>query len=257
MKAAAAKRKNYKRFSTLFYLGSILFWIGLWQLAAVRLSKELFLPAPAKVCRVLWKDLFPSREFWFSIRISLLHIGTGFLAGALAGTGLAALSFLCRPIRVLLWFPIKIIKSVPVASFVILVLLWIPSSGLSVVIPFLMVLPVLYIHTLAGLEHTDQRLLEMAQIFRLSRWKKALQIYLPQVLPQIGSACSLAIGMAWKSGIAAEIIGLSKDTMGNALYQAKIYLMTPELFAWTIVIVGLSIACEWGMKGLVRLLERI
>lgn len=257
MKAAAAKQKNPKIYSTVFYLCSILFWIGLWQLAAVRLSQELFLPAPIKVVRVLWKDLLPSREFWLSIQTSLLHIGAGFLAGALAGSGLAALSFLCRPIRILLWFPIKIIKSVPVASFVILVLLWIPSSGLSVVIPFLMVLPVLYIHTLAGLDYTDEKLLEMAQIFRLSRWKKALHIYIPQLLPQIGSACSLAIGMAWKSGIAAEIIGLSRGTIGNALYQAKIYLMTPELFAWTIVIVGLSITCEWGIKGLVWLLERI
>lgn len=236
----------------MFYFLSVCVWIALWQLAAVRLSKEIFLPAPASVWSVLWKELFPSETFWLCIRSSMLHIGLGFLLGSVGGIFLSVLSFLCKPIRIFLWFPIKLITAVPVASFVILVLLWIPSSGLSVVIPFLMVLPTFYTHTLTGLEKTDEKLLEMAQIFHVSSWKKCLFIYIPQMLPFLYSACSIAIGMAWKSGIAAEIIGLSQGSIGNQLYQAKIYLMTPELFAWTFVIVILSITCEWVIKGIVR-----
>lgn len=247
------KRKN----KSVFYILSIFFWIALWQLFAMTLNQELFLPTPAKVCQVLCQDLIFSGSFWNSIGLSLRNIGTGFLLGALAGIGLAALSFWLRPVRTLLWFPMKLIKAVPVASFVILALLWIPSSGLSMLIPFLMVVPTLYIHTLQGFEETEPKLLEMADVFHIARWKRMLYIYVPQILPYIGSAASLAIGMAWKSGIAAEIIGLSQGSIGNRLYQAKIYLQTPELFAWTVVIVLLSIGCEWLLKGVLRGLEKI
>lgn len=106
-----------------------------------------------------------------------------------------------------------------------------------------------YIHTLEGFRLTDLKLLERAKVFRVSLLKKIRYLYLPQLLPFLLSASSLAVGMAWKSGIAAEIIGLSKDSIGNQLYQAKIYLMTPELFAWTMVTVLLSIACEQLVKG--------
>lgn len=251
------KKDREKQNKGFIYAFSVVFWIGIWQLSALALNQELFLPTPGKVCQVLWQDLFFSGSFWQSAGLSLRNIGTGFLLGTLAGVLLAALSFRLRPVRILLWFPMKLIKSVPVASFVILALLWIPSPGLSMLIPFLMAVPTLYIHTLQGLLETDVRLLEMADIFHIPGWKRALFIYTPQALPYIGSAASLAVGMAWKSGIAAEIIGLARNTIGNQLYQAKIYLMTPELFAWTIVIVTLSIGCEWMVKGVVSLLKKL
>lgn len=257
-KTSSNEKKDSSRTGRwLVYVLSVLFWIGLWQLAALGLNQELFLPSPLKVCQVLCQDLICSKSFWLSVGLSLRNIGTGFLLGTLTGILLAALSFRFRPARILLWFPMKLIKSVPVASFVILALLWIPSSGLSMLIPFLMAVPTLHIHTLQGLEETDSKLLEMADLFRISGWKKILFIYTPQVLPFIGSAASLAIGMAWKSGIAAEIIGLARGSIGNQLYQAKIYLLTPELFAWTVVIVLLSIGCEWIIKGFISLLRKL
>ncbi|MBQ2238871.1 MAG: ABC transporter permease subunit [Lachnospiraceae bacterium] len=238
----------------LIYLFCILLWIAIWHITATILSKEVFLPTPGRVFLVLFKELLPSKEFWLSVKTSFLHIGAGFFLGSALGILLAILSYVSKAIRIFLWFPIKIVKSIPVASFVILTLLWCPSRNLSIFISFLMVLPVLYIHTLEGLQQTDKKMLEMGQVFRISILKKIRYIYLPQILPYVCSASSLAIGMAWKSGIAAEIIGLSKDSIGNQLYQSKIYLMTPELFAWTIVIVVLSIACEQLVKGITFLM---
>lgn len=235
------------------YALSIAFWILLWHLGAVLIGKELFLPAPAKVCKVLFTELIYEESFRAGIVSSLTHIGEGFLLGTMSGIFLAVLSHRLEAVRILLWFPVKVIKSVPVASFVILSLLWMRSENLSVFIPFLMVMPTLYINTMTGLEKTDKKLLDMAAIFRFTPLQKVFHIYIPQVLPYILSACSLAVGMAWKSGIAAEIIGLSGNSIGNELYKAKLYLMTPELFAWTIVIVVLSILCEHLIQGLLRL----
>lgn len=245
------KIKGAKRIG--FYVLSAAFWVLLWHIASIFIGKELFLPTPARVCEVLFTELIYQKSFRASIAVSLVHIGEGFLLGTLSGILLAVLSHCAETVKILLWFPMKVIKSVPIASFVILSLLWMRSEKLSVFIPFLMVLPVLYINTLTGLEKTDGKLLDMAALFKFSLPQKALHIYIPQILPHILSACSLAMGMAWKSGIAAEIIGLAGNSIGNQLYQAKLYLMTPELFAWTIVIVLLSMICEHFIQGLTLL----
>lgn len=233
------------------YLLSAILWILAWHLLATQLSMELFLPTPWEVCRVLFSQLIVSKSFWLSIQFSLFHIGTGFLFGCGLGIIMAILSAIFTPIETFLWFPMKVIQSVPVASFVILILLWVPASGLSTIIPFLMVLPNIYSHTLTGIKQTDRKLLEMACVFRIPLHKKIRYIYIPGLLPHILSALSLSIGMAWKSGIAAEIIGLTRNSIGNQLYQSKVHLLTPELFAWTLVIILLSIACEQLMKKVV------
>lgn len=252
-----ANKKNVNNFITLVgYMASVFVWLLIWHIAATSINKEIFLPTPGRVFSVLWNDLLPSENFRTSITASLAHIGAGFLLGGVSGIILAVLSAFSRIIRMFLWFPIKIMKSVPVASFVILTLLWMDSDDLSIFIPAIIVLPTLYINTLTGIEQTDGRLLEMADLFKVSLLRRIIYIYIPQILPYVLSASSLAIGMAWKSGIAAEIIGLAKNSIGNELYKAKIYLLTPELFAWTIVIVALSILCEIIIKAIARLIKR-
>ena len=245
-----------KYYKYIFRAASVLIWLIIWHLTAGVIDKEIFLPAPERVMEVLCKTLLADSHFWTSVTSSLYHIGLGFFAGAACGIILAVLSYFCSFIRAFLWFPIKVLKSVPVASFVILVLLWADSEDLSVIIPAVVVLPTLYINTMTGFEQTDKKLIEMATLFRASSIKKCEYIYIPSLLPYILSAASLAIGMAWKSGVAAEIIGLSKNSIGNELYKAKLYLMTPELFAWTIVIVLLSIFCETIIKLTLKFIER-
>ena len=138
------------------------------------------------------------------------------------------------------------------ASFTILALVWISSRHLSILVSFLMVLPTITINVERGLLEAKKELLEIAQVYQMSLVRKIRYIYLPSVMPYFLSACSIGVGMSWKSGIAAEVIGISKHSIGNQLYQAKLYLMTPELFAWTFVVIGISILME---QGTVRLIE--
>jgi len=138
----------------------------------------------------------------------------------------------------------KIIKSTPVASFIILALVWISSKNLSVLIAFLMVLPIAFSNLLFGLKSTDVKLLEMAKVFRLGRLKRIKAIYFPSVLPFLVSAVSVGLGFSFKSGIAAEVIGRPANSIGLNLYEAKLYLMIKELFAWTAVIIIISVLFE-------------
>ncbi len=133
------------------------------------------------------------------------------------------------------------IKAIPVASFIILVLIWVPSRNLSIVISFLMVLPVVYTNVLNGIASTDRKLLEMAQVFRVPLSRRIRYIYLSQLLPFLRTGFSLSLGLCWKAGIAAEVIGIPKGSIGEKLYEAKVYLQTADLFAWTLVIVLISV----------------
>lgn len=254
MRTRTKQTNNYIRL--LGYASSVILWVIIWHLVSLHIDSDLFLPSPLTVLDVLIHNLLPSEEFRLSLTTSLVHIGTGFIIGAATGILLAVISSVSNIIKTLLWFPIKVMKAVPVASFVILVLLWLDAKDLAIFIPAMIVLPTLYINTLTGIGQTDEKLLDMAALFRISTMKRILHIYIPQTIPYVLSACSLAIGMAWKAGVAAEIIGLTKNSIGNELYKAKIYLMTPELFAWTIIIVVLSMICEGVIRLAIRGLER-
>ena len=144
------------------------------------------------------------------------------------------------------------VRSVPVASFIILALIWFSSENLSVLISFLMVLPVIYVNVLGGIRCVDRQLLEMAQVFRIPKIRVVRYIYVPQVMPYFYTACSVSLGMCWKAGVAAEVIGMPKGSVGERLQQAKVYLDTPDLFAWTLVIVAASLVFEKAVLSVVR-----
>lgn len=228
-----------------------LVWVALWWAAALALSQPVLLPSPPETLARL-VQLCMTGEFWASIARSLGHIALGFLLACALGIGLAALSYASRTARRLLAPVIGAIKAAPVASFIILVLVWVPSRRLSLAISFLMGFPIMYTNILEALLATDAGMLEMAQVFGLSTMARVRSIYLSQVLPSLEAACSLALGFCWKAGIAAEVIGLPDHTIGDHLHDAKIYLDTPSLFAWTIAIIVLSLIIEKAVRAVLR-----
>lgn len=232
---------------------SVLLALLVWQLAAWLVQSHLLLVSPwtALVRLVI---LSGQGSFWLAVFHSLGRILLGFALALVTGICLAVFSARWPLMDVLLWPYMAAIKATPVASFIILCLIWLDSRSLSVFISFLMVLPIIYTSVLQGIRSTDVQLLEMAQVFRVNRWRRLCYIYLPQLRPFLVSSCTVATGLAWKAGIAAEVIGIPAGTIGERLYQAKIYLDTGDLFAWTIVVVGLSIVVD---KAIVHGLDRL
>ena len=144
------------------------------------------------------------------------------------------------------------VKSVPVASFIILALVFLTSRKLNSFISFLMVLPIVYGNLLEGLKSKSRPLDEMARMYHVPRLRRLIYIELPQLKPYLLSAVSLALGMGWKSGIAAEVIGIPTGSVGERLYQAKVYLDTSELYAWTLAILLISMLFEKGLMALLK-----
>ena len=229
----------------------------LWQLAAVTIGEEVLLVSPFKVLLRLSELIFEA-EFWGTILFSFKRITLGFFIALVSGTILAILSYRFRVAEVFLWPYISIIKATPVASFVILCLIWLSSSQLPVFIAFLMAVPIIYTNMLQGFKSTDSKLLQMAEIFRFSFGKKLLYIYFPQIKSHFVSACSVSLGLSWKAGIAAEIIGIPDGSMGEMLYQAKLYLATADLFSWTVTIILVSVLFEKAVMFIInRLFGRL
>ncbi len=215
----------------------------LWQLAAVLIGEEVLLVSPVKVLSRLSELIFET-EFWTAVLFSFKRITLGFLMAVASGIVLAVAAYRFRIVEVFLWPYMAVIKAIPVASFIILCLIWLSSSSLPVFISFLIVLPVIYTNMLQGFKSTDSKMLEMAKTFRLTFFKKLVFIYLPALKPYFISALSISLGLAWKSGVAAEIIAISDGSMGEMLYNAKLYLATADLFSWTVTIVVVSIVFE-------------
>ena len=227
-------RKNAVR------LWAVVFWLVVWQLGSMAFGQTLLLPSPLAVLLRL-ASLAATVEFWSAVGWSAARILGGFALSCLAAVLLAVPAFRWRRIQELLSPLVAAVKAVPVASFIILALVWLNSRQLSLFIAGLMVFPTVYTNVLTGIGQTDPKLLEMARVFRVPLARQVTGIYLPAILPYFRAACSLSLGLCWKAGIAAEVIGLPSGSLGERLYTAKVYFQTEDLFAWTAVIVAVSL----------------
>ncbi len=232
------------------------FWLGVWQLAAFFIDLRtdghgaLLLPAPLLVAGRLGA-LAGQPAFWQAAAVSLGRIFAGFAGGVAAGALAAVATSALRGADWVLTPAVKVIRAVPVASFIVLVLLWAPTTGMvPAIVAGLMVLPVLWGNVSKGIAQTDPLLLEAARAYRFGRGKTVRLVYLPSVLPYFASGCATGLGLAWKAGVAAEVLCQPKLAIGTQLYRAKITLETPDLFAWTLVVIALSFLLEYAL-GLV------
>ena len=238
---------------TLRTLAVVLFWLLIWQLAAALVGQELLLPSPLRVARELLR-LAGGAEFWLTVAQSIRRVLTGIVSAVLLGILLALLTHKSAVLRALLSPVMTLVKSTPVASFIILALVWLGRDVVPPVIAALMVLPVVWANVSQGLDGIDPQLLELAQVFRLPRGRVFRRITLPSVLPHLRAALCSALGLGWKAGVAAEILTVPARSIGKRIYEAKIYLETTELFAWTAAVVLLSLVIE---RLLLRLVGRI
>ena len=235
------------------------FWLGVWQLAALGLDhrlngkgNELLLPYPATVWAALLR-LVGEGEFFLTVFTSLGRILLGLVLGTVCGAALAVLTCSSRWADRLLSPAIRVIRATPVASFILLVLLWTGKALVPAVIAALMVVPVVWASLSRGIRETDRQLLELAKAYRFPFFKTVKLVYLPSLRPYFISAITTAMGLAWKSGVAAEVLCVPDFSIGTQIFNTKLYLEIPDLFAWTAVVVALSLMLE---KLLRALLER-
>lgn len=234
----------------LAVIGTAVFWLVLWAFAAHRVGIELILPGPIATLSRL-NELLRSGSFYLITGLSLLRIFVGTLSAMAVGIILAAIAARFSAVEQLLSPIITITRATPVVSFIILAFLWLGNSFLPIFIAFLMVFPLVYTNVKTGIEKTPPELQRMANVFRLGLLTKIKRIYIPSAMPYFTSAARSSFGLAWKAGVAAEVLVCTQNSIGLQIYNAKTYLETVDLFAWTALIIILSLVIETVFSRLI------
>lgn len=241
------KRRNGK----LSGIPALIFWTAVWWIGAELLQKPLLLPTPWQVLTCL-TQLAVTAGFWQTVTLSIGRILLGVVSAIVLGALLAVLTTGSRLAEVLIAPAMTAMQATPVASFTILVLIWLDRNWVPVLICAMMVLPVVWNSISTGIRTVDVQLLEMAKVYRLPKGRILKRIYLPSLLPFFRTACSSALGLGWKAGIAAEVLTVPGRSIGKMIAESKLYLMTPELFAWTLTVIVLSLVLQEIMLRLLN-----
>ena len=230
---------------------SLLFWLGVWYVLALAIHTPLLLPTPLQVITRLL-ELMGTALFWQYTALSLLRVLAGIVLFTLLALVLSVAACSSKLLDSLLSPLLTVMKTTPVASFTILVLLWLKRDYVPVLISGMMVLPAVWSNVCTGIRETPQTLLEVGKVYRFTPGQTLRYLYFPAVLPHFRAACGSALGMAWKAGIAAEVLTVPPYSIGRMILESKQYLLTEDLFAWTLSVILLSLVLE---KILLRLLK--
>jgi len=233
----------------------LLLWIALWWAVSAAVNKDVLVPSPLLVAKKLI-TLAGTGEFYQSVFLSVLRILAGLLSGVLAGVLFGVLCAFSGIADEIVSPALSVIKATPVASFIILALVFINKEMIPVFISFLMVFPVIFGNIKTGVQKTDKLLIEMGRFFKLSKRDIATKIYFPQVAPYFFSGVKTCLGLAWKAGVAAEVLCFPKLSIGKNLYNSKVYLETDSLFAWTILVIIISMLIEAAVSKLISVYEK-
>jgi len=233
----------------LFTAGSIVFWVLLWHIAATFANKNLLfkIPLPLDTLREFLVCV-KLPEFWGNVGTSLWHIISGFALAVTLGFVCGLLSGSSTFFATLTAPLTRLIRAVPVAAFIILAWLWIPSEVIPAFIAFLMVFPIVWSHVETGLLSVDKRLVEMARVMGMDKKGIIKNITVPAVMPQFRVSCITGLGYAWKSGVAAEVICNPTGSIGAMLSIAKSNLEYARVFAIVLTVVLLSLVLENAIK---------
>ena len=231
------------------------FWLGVWTIAARAVGLPLLFPTPWAVVKRLFA-LLGEGEFYKITALSFGRVLVGILAAILLGVALSFATARFSVVRDALHPVMTVIKSTPVASFVVLAVLWMGAERVTAFVTLLIVLPVIWTNLDQGFAEIDPQLGEVARVYRFSPLRRLRVLILPSLRPYFVSACRTSFGLAFKAGIAAEIIVLPKYAIGTKIFEAKTYIEAEDMFAWTLVVVLVTLLFELAFTRILKQIEK-
>ncbi len=227
----------------------------LWSLGAFLVDSSLILPNVLEVFETLGK-LLHTPIFYEHLLATTIRSLSAFVQSLFISILLGTLCGISSFAEDFFSFPMAIIKSAPVVSFILLALFWFTTDEVPVFVSILMTMPVLTSAVTSGIHSVDRKLLDMAQVYQFSLYKKIRYVYIPSVLPFFFAGSISAFGLSWKVVVAAEVLSLPKRAVGTALQTGKVHLETGEVFAVSIAVIVLSYVLETLFVLLIRKKQR-
>ena len=240
-------KSNYKKI--LYIALPIVFWLLVWEIFARIVDRTYFLPSISETLAAL-VVIFKKPIFYKVVSLTLLRVVLGLVIGIVVGFIFAVASHHSKTVYSILSPIISIIKATPVATFIILLYVNMKSDTLTVFIGFLMVMSIIWQNLIDAYSSIDKNLVEVAEIYGFSFKKRMRVLVIPAFVKYLIPAIITSVGLAWKSEVAAEIIAYTTNSIGQQMNMAQYAYDTPTMFAWTLVIITISILLERGLKAL-------
>jgi len=248
MKSSAAQR-TLRSLAWLFVSCTVI--ITVWEIASRMMSASIILPSPLQTLSAMG-ELVGKKDFTSQVGATILRGIAGFLVSFVSGAVAGLLLGLNHSFRRLFFPVLNLLRATPVLSIILLSLIWFHTDTVPVFVTFLSVFPIVSVSIMDGLAHRDTSLGEMAEGYGVPPFRRLVFVVLPSLLPSFIGAASAGIGLTWKVVIAAEVLSRPVLGVGSQMQDAKIYLDTPQVFAWTFVAIALTSVSE----GLFRLLSK-
>lgn len=230
---------------------AFIFWILVWEIIALLINKEVYLPTPYSTFKVLLTEI-RTTMFWQTIFSTILRVAIGFIIACIVGIIFGIICGINRFIYEILNLIIVAVKSTPVMSFILIAVIWFKSDNVPIFICFLMCFPIIWTSVVGGINNIDKRLIDMAYVYKVDKKYIIKDIYIPSIIPYITTAMITSLGLGWKVTVAAEVLSSPKFSIGTKLYDAKVYVESEQLFAWTLVVIALSLMLEYIFKYLLK-----
>lgn len=239
-----SQKENIKKiYSFILTLISFVIILFLWSLFAYLIDSSLVFPSVKEVLISL-KKIFYEKEFIVEVMGTLFRSVLAFFISTIISIPIGILSGCSKTISKLLMLPLSIVKATPVVSFILCALFLFTTNTVPIFVAVLMTMPIIISSVAIGIKNVDEKLLQMAHTFSLSKIQKLKYIYIPSVKSYLFSNLSNCFALSWKVVVASEVLCLPKYSMGTALYSAKVHLETAEVYAISLVVVVLSFVCE-------------
>lgn len=245
------EKVNEGRKNTLQKAFGILFWLAIWEIAAAATGSELILPGIGTTVKAAG-ELLKTAAFYTAFGGTILRVVIGVILSVALGILVGILSAFVPMVRAVFEPFVSVIRSLPVVSVSILLNLWLASPAVPIAVTFFVAFPITWTNVLEGIRSTDPMLVEMAEVYGVGRGRRLRDLYLPSIAPFVSASLVSAVGMGWKSTVTAEVLAAVGSSVGMNLYYDKLYLQTPSLFAWTLMLILVSLISEWALKRVIK-----
>lgn len=223
----------------------------LWWLGAMYLDNDIILPMPMDVLLKMQAQM-ASPDFYTIVFTTLIRSMQGLcIAFFIAMIG-ALCSYYSKILQALLAPIILLAKSIPNISYIIIILIWFSRETSATIITFLILFPMFYENFLQGAKAKDEKLHAVLHIYPISHIDQILHIDLPMMKPFIRASLSSGIGLAFKVGVMAEILGQVDQGIGRELQYCRIDLDMAGIFAWTLWIILLLMLLQTAMNTMMK-----
>lgn len=210
----------------------IILW---WLVTAEKLIPDSLLPTLQSV-KDAFLDMGATGQLQSDLLVSLKRVVQGFLLAAVFGIFLGTIMGMSKTVNAMLLPLVTTIRQIPMIAWFPLIILWCGIGELSkvVVIVIAAFFPVL-VNTLNGIQSTPDSYIEVAELYKLTKWERFIKLYMPHALPHILVGVKLGLGVSWMAVVAAELVAATSG-IGFRMNDARSMMRSDQVIVCMILI---------------------